>query len=47
MLTHEFSYFLSLMLEVAVFYPDGSVAVGPVIWDFNGNEWCWSYTDEG
>lgn len=42
LLTHEFSHFLSLMLDVAVFYPDGSVEIGPALWEFNGNEWCWS-----
>jgi len=42
LLTHEFSHFLSIVQEVAVFRPDGSVEIGPVIWEFNGNEWCWS-----
>ena len=45
LLMHEFGYFLSLMMDVAVFNPNGSVEIGPVVWEFNGNEWCWSKTE--
>lgn len=42
MSTEQMQYFISLVISVVEFFPNGNIKIADVIWDFNQekNLWC-------